>query len=131
MPWASFESELNKRTKDAQVSDLAVVSALARKFHVSLASVALRLITGKRATWSLWNKIPKQSNNKPKGGAAPDEPRTTPIIRLSEFGDGTARIFFRGIDRDLIDRSQVASHLRVGDDALAEMQRRITSSEPL
>jgi Zn-dependent peptidase ImmA (M78 family)/DNA-binding XRE family transcriptional regulator len=129
MPWSAIEQHLTKQRISGSVDDLAVASSIARTFKVSLQAATLRLISGGRAKWTLWDQIPKDSNVKTGGGGAPEEPRTTPIIRIGELGRATVDLLVRGMKTDLIDRSQVASYLRVGDDALTEIERRISGPE--
>lgn len=129
MPWSAIEQHLTEQRVSGSVDDLAVASSIARTFKVSLQAATLRLISGGRAKWTLWDQIPKDSDVKSGGGGAPEEPRTTPIIRIGELGRATVDLFVRGMKADLIDRSQVASYLRVGDDALSEIERRISSPE--
>jgi Zn-dependent peptidase ImmA (M78 family) len=130
MPWSAIEHHLATRRVHGTVNDLAVANSIARTFKVSLQAATLRLIHGQRANWSLWDQIPRDSNAKSGGGGAPEEPRTTPIIRLGELGRSTIDLFVRGMKADLIDRSQVASYLRVGDDALTVIERKISGTDP-
>jgi Zn-dependent peptidase ImmA (M78 family) len=129
MPWIAIEQHLARHRIHGTVNDLAVVSSIARTFKVSLQAATLRLIEGKRANWSLWDQIPRDSNTKSGGGGAPEEPRTTAVIRIGELGRSTIDLLVRGMQADLIDRSQVASYLRVGDDALTEIERKIAGTD--
>jgi Zn-dependent peptidase ImmA (M78 family)/transcriptional regulator with XRE-family HTH domain len=127
MPWPAVEQQLLKRRISGEVDDLSIAISLARAFKVSLQAVTLRLIHGGRAKWSLWEKIPRDSNDKADGGAPPDEPRTTPVIRIGELGSGVPSLLLQGMKRDLLERSQVASYLRVSDEELSEIERRLPS----
>ncbi len=128
MPWPNVDAFLADRGVHGRVTDLSTVGRLARRFRVSLQAATLRLINNRRAQWTLWDAIPRDANAKSGRGGQPDEPRTTPVIRLGEFGRAAAEIFVRGLDADLIERSQAASYLRIGDDALSEIQRRINEA---
>jgi Zn-dependent peptidase ImmA (M78 family) len=130
MPWSAVEQHLARHHVHGAVNDIAVVNSIARTFKVSLQAATLRLIHGQRASWSLWDQIPRDSNVKSGGGGAPEEPRTTPVIRIGELGRSTIDLFVRGMKADLIDRSQVASYLRVGDDVLTEIERRMAGTDP-
>jgi Zn-dependent peptidase ImmA (M78 family)/transcriptional regulator with XRE-family HTH domain len=125
MPWSDVEKFLHERKLVGIVDDLGVAKAVSRRFKVSVPAAALRLINGGRATWRLWHAIPRDVNNKTSGGAPPDEPRTTPVIRLHELGERLARELLDGIRSDLIERSQVASYLRVDDNSLTEIEARV------
>ena len=50
------------------------------------------------------------------------------MIRLGEFGRATAETLIRGMRAEVLDRSQVASYLRVNDGALDEIEEKLTNS---
>jgi Zn-dependent peptidase ImmA (M78 family) len=129
MPWKSVEDFLQERAFPAKLDDLAGANSVARRYKVSLPAAVLRLIDGGRASWKLWRAIPRDVNAKASGGGAPEEPRTTPVVRLHEFGMLVARRLVRGLRADLIERSQVASYLRVDDGSLAEIERRVEEAQ--
>lgn len=129
MPWRSVEDFLEERAFPPRLDDLAAASSVARHYKVSLPAAVLRLIDGGRASWKLWRAIPRDVNAKAGGGGTPEEPRTTPVVRIHEFGMPVVRRLVRGLQADLIERSQVASYLRVDDGSLAEIERRVEEVE--
>ncbi|HSQ02796.1 MAG TPA: ImmA/IrrE family metallo-endopeptidase, partial [Burkholderiales bacterium] len=127
MPLQAVEAHL-RRIRVSKVTDIRTVGAIARAFKVSMQAATLRLIETNHATWKLWDQIPRDSNAKSSGGGAGAEARTTPVIRLGEFGRATAEILIRGMRADVLDRSQVASYLRVNDDALGEIEQKLANN---
>ncbi|MBZ0234153.1 MAG: XRE family transcriptional regulator [Deltaproteobacteria bacterium] len=125
MPWDAIERKLDDVRAPQFINDLSIPGAIAQEFSVSLQASTLRLINERRARWTLWDKIPKDDNAKRKGGKAPDEPRTTPVVRLHEIGRRPTAVLLTGMSRGVIDRSQVASTLRVGDNDLSDIERRM------
>jgi len=127
MPMQAVKAHL-QRIRVSKVTDIRTAGGIARTFKVSLQAATLRLIETGHATWNLWDQIPRDSNAKSSGGGAGAEPRTTPVIRLGEFGRATAKVLIRGMRAEVLDRSQVASYLRVNDDALEEIERKLASN---
>lgn len=127
LPWRAVEMFLRSKGHSAMVTDLGVARMVGRKFNVSLSAVVLRLIGQQRATWSLWTDIPSTIDDKKKGGQAPEEPRTTPVVRLGEYGRPATELLVRGVEAELLDRSQASSYLRVDDVAFADLRERVTA----
>ena len=55
LPWENVRDFLSSKGEVGTVTDFSAVISVARKFHVSLSAVVLRLIDCKRANWSLWS----------------------------------------------------------------------------
>ncbi len=127
LPWENVRKHLSSKGEMGTVENFSAVISVARKFHVSLSAVVLRLIDCKRASWSLWAEIPKSLDDKPSGGQVPEEPRRTPIIRLAEFGRPAAELIVRGVESELIDRSQALSYLRIDDHSYSEIRDKIVA----
>ena len=128
LPLHAVEAHL-RRIRVSKVTDIHTAGGIARTFKVSLQAATLRLIETGHATWKLWDQIPRDANAKSGGGGAGAEPRTTPVIRLGEFGRAAAEVLVRGMRAEVLDRSQVASYLRVNDDALDEIEQKLASDE--
>lgn len=125
MPWEGVEDRLRAIGAAQVVGSVDDVSSLARHFKVSLQAVTIRLISKGRARWTLWKKLPRQSNKKQGGGGSSDEPRTQDVARLSEFGRGAIDLLLRGLHAEKLDRSQVTSHLRLSDEALSTLETKL------
>lgn len=129
MPWDDVCQFLESKGWTGIVDELSVPRALAKRYKVSLSAATLCLINGGRAKWPLWQTIPRTSNDKSGGGATPDEPRKTSIVRLHEFGTHATGFLVRAMRAEKIDRSQVASYLRVDDWSLSDIERRLEQGE--
>lgn len=102
----------------SRIADLAVASALARRYRVSLRASVLRLIGRGAADWPLYNAIPKASEQKPSGGGGGGG-RSRPEARRDEYGSRTASLFRRGLEREVLGRDDVLGYLNIGDGELS------------
>lgn len=127
LPWQPVQAFLSDKGFTGMVENLDAPRAVARKFKVSLSAAVLRLIARKRARWSLWEEIPRTLDDKPAGGQPPEEPRTTDVIRLAEFGRPASATLIRGVESELLDRSQAASYLRVDHHTYSAIRDRVTA----
>lgn len=119
VPWAAAERYLVTQlgwNGHSRITDLNVVTKLSRHFKVSLRASALRLIGRGVAEWSLYNALPRASEGKSGGGGGGG--RRRPDVRRDQYGSRTARIFQRGLERDVLGRDDVLAYLNVGDGEL-------------
>jgi Zn-dependent peptidase ImmA (M78 family) len=120
IPWRDAEGYLVEKfhwNRRSRIADLAVASSLSRRFKVSLRATVLRLIGHGFADWSLYNSIPKTTEQKPDGGGGGGG-RTRPEARRDEYGNRTAGIFRRGLERDVVGRDEVLGYVNIGDQEL-------------
>lgn len=121
VPWSDAEQYLAARygwDGTRRIVDLAIASALARRYRVSLRASVLRLISREAADWPLYNAIPKTSEQKPSGGGGGGG-RSRPEARRDEYGSRTASIFRRGLEREVLGRDDVLGYLNIGDAELS------------
>jgi Zn-dependent peptidase ImmA (M78 family) len=102
-----------------RVTELGVLSNLARTLRVSLRAMALRLITLERASWSLYESIPRASDAKRSGGGGSGRNRAE--IRADEIGQRTRDLFVAAVRGDVISESQALDYLDTPSHAFEEM----------
>jgi Zn-dependent peptidase ImmA (M78 family)/DNA-binding XRE family transcriptional regulator len=124
LPWPEVCQFLSKKfgwTAGDRIDDLAIASALARKFKVSLRASVLRLIDNDAARWNLFASIPQSSDAKKEGGGGGGG-RTRAQARADEYGRRTATILVEGMNRDVLSRDDVLSYLNIGDAELSTFE---------
>jgi len=87
--------------------------------------MTLRLIDHGVATWDLYRQIPEYVDDKSGGGGGGGRSRLQ--IRRDEYGDQAARVMIRGLEKDVLSRTDVLSYLDVADsdlDSLASLMDR-------
>ncbi len=94
-----------------RVDGLPALAALARRFKTSLRATALRLIEVGKASWSLYEEIPRVSDSKKEGGGGTGRNRRE--IREDEFGHRTIEMFLSAVKRDIISASQALDYLDI------------------
>lgn len=115
-PWRTIENVATQRfgwQLGREIHDLALARKLANTFHISLRAMTLRLIDHGIASWDLYGQIPEYIDN--KGGGGGGEGRTRLRIRQDEYGDQTTRVFIKGLQHDVLGRTDVLSYLDVTD----------------
>ena len=90
---------------------LSTASRMARRFKVSLRAAALRLVSLGHANWGLFLRLPASSDLKKGGGGGGGRKRAR--IRLDEYGKKTTSVVLRGLQGDIISRSDAMSVLDV------------------
>lgn len=98
---------------------LATVDKIARVFRVSLQAAALRLIDLGEAQWNVYRAIPAGSDSKPRSTSGGGRPRAK--VRLDQYGRLTNSIVLRGLDRELISRTDAMGFLDVSYKNLDEL----------
>lgn len=101
------------------VGDLGALSALARRFRVSVRATAIRLIALERASWKLYESIPAASDAKRAGGGGSGRNRAE--IRLDEFGHRTSDLFVAAVKADVISESQALDYLDIPSEAFEDI----------
>jgi Zn-dependent peptidase ImmA (M78 family) len=104
----------------SKVDSLSVLSREARRMKVSLRAMALRLITLKRAKWTLYQNIPPAADAKRRGGAG-GTGRTRAEMRGDEFGRRTTDLFVTAVQRDVISESQALDFLDIPSGAFERL----------
>jgi Zn-dependent peptidase ImmA (M78 family)/transcriptional regulator with XRE-family HTH domain len=124
-PWRDVQASLVQNfewRRGDEIEDLEVVGRLARSFRISLRAMVLRLIDNGVATWDLYKQIPPYVDQKRKGGGGGGRDRLQ--IRLDEYGERTADVFVRGLENDVLSRTDVLSYLDVADSDLDHLGAR-------
>ncbi len=105
------------------VKDLAEAGAVADRFKVSLRAMVIRLINLGVAEWDLYRSIPPHADDKAKrkGGKG----LTRAELREKEFGRRLEALFVKGMRDDLISRGDVLSHLRLSEDDLESLEKKV------
>jgi len=98
------------------VTDLEQLYSISRKFKVSARATAIRFIDKGYADWSLYRAIPAANEHKSGGSASGGRNRFE--IRKDEYGTAVPKLFVKAVDRDLIERTEALSFLRVSDSDL-------------
>jgi hypothetical protein len=98
------------------IQNLGAVRRLSNLFRVSLRAMTLRLIDHDAATWDLYAQIPLHADGKTGGGGGGGRDRLQ--IRLDEYGRRPARIFLRGLENEVLSRTDVLDYLDVADSDL-------------
>ncbi len=127
-PWNAIEDLAARRfgwQRGAEIRNLVLPRKLANAFHISLRAMTLRLIDHGVASWDLYKQIPDYVDDKSGGGGG--EGRTRLQIRKDEYGGQTTRAMVRGLEREIVGRTDVLSYLDVTDtdlDSLVSDSRR-------
>lgn len=127
-PWRAIESLLTQKLRwrfGTQIEDIGIARKLANSFHISVRAMTLRLIDHGVATWDLYRQIPEYVDDKSGGGGGGGRSRLQ--IRRDEYGDQAARVMIRGLEKDVLSRTDVLSYLDVADsdlDSLASLMDR-------
>jgi Zn-dependent peptidase ImmA (M78 family) len=116
-----LRDDMGPATVRAQVHDLGVASDVARRFRVSIRAATLRLIEARVAGWDLYRAIQSTSDQKQQRGGS-SQPRFRARIRREQFGKRLASLFFRAVDAEILDRSDVIDYLDVSDRDLDEIE---------
>jgi Zn-dependent peptidase ImmA (M78 family) len=106
-----------------RVTDLNDARATANRFKVSLRAMVIRLIEMDAADWDLYRAIPAHSDDKPTSGGGKGLSRAQ--LREKEFGKRLEALFVKGMRDDLISRGDVLSHLRLSEDDLEGLEKRV------
>ena len=117
------EAALANTTK---VNSLSVLSPLARRMHVSVRAMALRLISLGKASWPLYQSIPPSADVKRRGGAG-GTGRNRVETRADEFGARTTELFVTAVQRDIISSSQALDYLDVPSGAFDRLAMTTTA----
>jgi len=96
----------------SNVVDLRQLGRLANQYKVSLRAMALRLIGGGKANWSLYRSIPAAADRKREGGAGGNG-RNRREIREDEFGRRGTGVFVEAVRREVITTSQALDYLDI------------------
>jgi Zn-dependent peptidase ImmA (M78 family) len=102
------------------IDDLDVPRKLAARFHVSMRAATLRLIGLGRSTWSLYQMIPPVSDSKSGGGGG--KGRTRAVARVDKYGRRATEFFLRGLQRDVINASDIMHYLNVSYPEIAQLE---------
>lgn len=97
-----------------RVSALGDLSALARRYKVSLTAMALQLIHLDKAAWSLMRVIPKSADAKKSGGGGAGRNRRE--AREDQIGRRGAQIFVDAVVGDVIGPSEALDYLDIPRD---------------
>lgn len=115
-PWSAIEEIATQRfgwQTGKEVESLALPRKLANTFHISLRAMTLRLIDHGVANWDLYKQIPDYVDD--KGGGGGGEGRTRLQIRKDEYGSHTTRVMIKGLESEVLGRTDVLSYLDVTD----------------
>jgi len=102
------------------IDDLDVPRRLAGRFHVSLRAATLRLIGLGKGRWSLYQMIPPVSDLKSGGGGG--KGRTRVVARVDKYGRRATGFFLRGLQRDVINASDIMHYLSVSYPEIAQLE---------
>ena len=117
------ETALSSATR---VDNLAGLASLARRMHVSIRAMALRLISLGKASWTLYQAIPPAADLKRRGGAG-GTGRNRTEIRVDEFGRRTTELFAAAVRRDVISSSQALDYLDIPSGAFDRLAMTTTA----
>ena len=98
-----------------------LVARLAAQFRVSRRASAIRLIELRLATWDLYKALPPLVDDKPKGGAAPEEPRDRFVLRSERYGRRAQVLVAQGLRADLISPTDALNLLDITVDDLPRL----------
>jgi Zn-dependent peptidase ImmA (M78 family) len=107
------------------IDDLSLVKRLATKFHISLRAMTIKLIDHEVASWELYRQILPQVDDKRGGGGG--EGRRRLQIRIDEYGERTAQVLLKGLERDVLSRTDVLGYLDIADSDLDILGSRVTT----
>jgi len=107
------------------IDDLSLVKRLAAKFHISLRAMTIKLIDHEVASWELYRQILPQADDKRGGGGG--EGRRRLQIRIDEYGERTAQVLLKGLERDVLSRTDVLGYLDIADSDLDILGSRVTT----
>lgn len=102
-------------------AQLKLVGRLAGRFKVSRRASAIRLIELRQAGWDLYKALPPLLDDKPKGGAPPEEPRDRFVLRSERYGRRAQELVAQGLRTDLISPTDVLNLLDITVDDLSRL----------
>ena len=91
-------------------------STVATYFWVSLRAATLRLVELEFLTWQAYEDLPPFEGK--KGGGRSKEGRDRARQRIDQYGSRATRLVSRGLERDVIGRSEVLDYLDVPEPSL-------------
>jgi Zn-dependent peptidase ImmA (M78 family)/DNA-binding XRE family transcriptional regulator len=121
LPWPAVVDLLKKRfnwSPGEKVGTLNVPRAIANAFKVSWRAATIRLVDREAASWGLYSAIPPYVDRKKGGGGGGDGGRDRGEMRRDQYGRKTLGLFFRALDRQVLDRGALLDYLDVPDAAL-------------
>lgn len=102
-------------------AQLKLVGRLGGRFKVSRRASAIRLIELGHAGWDLYRALPPLVDDKPKGGACPEEPRDRFVLRSERYGRRAQALVAQGLRADLISPTDALSLLDITVDDLPRL----------
>lgn len=102
-------------------AQLKLVGRLGGRFKVSRRASAIRLIELGHAGWDLYRALPPLVDDKPKGGAPPEEPRDRFVLRSERYGRRAQALVAQGLRADLISPTDALSLLDITVDDLPRL----------
>jgi len=106
---------------EGEERQLKLVGRLAGRFKVSRRASAIRLIELRHAGWDLYKALPPLVDDKPKGGAPPDEPRDRFVLRSERYGRRAQALVAQGLRADLISPTDAVNLLDITLDDLLRL----------
>ncbi|MEO8359890.1 MAG: XRE family transcriptional regulator [Vicinamibacteria bacterium] len=125
LPASEFEAAIVTfgGVPDEEEAQLKLVGRLATRYKVSRRATTIRLIELRYAGWDLYKALPPLVDDKPKGGAPPDEPRDRFVLRSERYGQRAQALVAQGLRADLISPTDALNLLDITVDDLSRLPR--------